>query len=47
VIWLGTSEDNARAITFYRKVGFYPIGVAELHHGHESHQDLIMSRDLP
>ncbi|MEO7251495.1 MAG: GNAT family N-acetyltransferase [Arenimonas sp.] len=43
VVWLGTSEDNARAIAFYRKGGFNPIGVAELHQGHEAHQDLIMS----
>ena len=47
VIWLGTSEDNARAIAFYRKGGFHSIGVAELHHGHESHRDLIMSHELP
>lgn len=43
VVWLGTSKDNARAIAFYRKGGFNAIGVAELHHGHDSHQDLIMS----
>ena len=43
VIWLGTSEDNARAIAFYRKRGFSPVGLAQLHHGHDSHQDLIMS----
>jgi ribosomal protein S18 acetylase RimI-like enzyme len=47
VVWLGTSEDNARAIAFYRKGGFHPIGVAELHHGHDAHRDLIMSRELP
>lgn len=46
VVWLGTSEDNARAIAFYRKSGFGPIGVASLHHGHDSHQDLIMSCEL-
>ena len=43
VVWLGTSKDNARAIAFYRKSGFNPIAVAELHQGHDSHQDLIMS----
>ena len=47
VIWLGTSEDNARAIAFYRKHGFAPVGVAQLHHGHDSHQDLILSCGLP
>ena len=43
VVWLGTSEDNARAIAFYRKSGFTPVGLAQLHHRHDSHQDLIMS----
>lgn len=47
VVWFGTSEDNARAIAFYSKSGFRPLGVAELHHGHEPHRDLIMSRELP
>jgi ribosomal protein S18 acetylase RimI-like enzyme len=46
VVWLGTSEDNARAIAFYRKSGFSPIGVASLHQGHDSHQDLILSCEL-
>ena len=43
VVWLGTSEDNARAIAFYRKHGFNSVGVAQLHQGHDPHQDLIMS----
>ena len=43
VVWLGTAEDNARAIAFYRKSGFNPVGVASLPQGHDSHQDLIMS----
>lgn len=46
VVWLGTSEDNVRAIAFYRKSGFSPIGVASLHQGHDSHQDLILSCEL-
>jgi ribosomal protein S18 acetylase RimI-like enzyme len=46
VIWLGTSEDNVRAIAFYRKSGFSPIGVASLHQDHDSHQDLILSCEL-
>ena len=46
VVWLGTAEDNARAIAFYRKSGFSPIGVASLHLDHDSHQDLIMSCEL-
>ena len=46
VVWLGTSEDNVRAIAFYRKSGFSPVGVASLHRGHDSHQDLILSCEL-
>ncbi len=42
VVWLGTSEDNARAIAFYRKNGFRTVGVAQLHQGEDSHQDLVM-----
>ena len=45
VIWLGTSADNARAIAFYRKSGFRPVGTAVLHHGHGAHEDLIMCCD--
>ena len=44
VVWLGTSADNARAIAFYRKSGFRPVGTAVLHHGHGAHDDLIMCR---
>jgi len=47
VVWLGTSQENARAIAFYRKSGFNSIGLAQLHQGHDAHQDLVMSRALP
>jgi ribosomal protein S18 acetylase RimI-like enzyme len=43
VVWLGTLENNARAIAFYRKCGFDSVGMAQLHQGPDSHQDLIMS----
>ena len=46
VIWLGTAPDNARAIAFYGKCGFRSIGTAQLHHGHDAHEDLIMARRL-
>ena len=46
VVWLGTAEDNVRAIAFYRKSGFSPIGVASLHQDHDPHQDLIMACEL-
>ncbi len=41
-IWLGTGEDNIRAIEFYKKHGFKPLGLAHLHAGHDEHEDLIM-----
>lgn len=40
-IWLGTAEDNVRAIAFYSKHGFATLGTAHLHGG-EAHEDLIM-----
>jgi ribosomal protein S18 acetylase RimI-like enzyme len=41
-IWLGTGEDNIRAIEFYKKHGFKPLGLAHVHAGHDEHEDLIM-----
>jgi ribosomal protein S18 acetylase RimI-like enzyme len=41
-IWLGTAEDNVRAIAFYSKHGFKPLGLAQVHGGHDAHEDLIM-----
>lgn len=41
-IWLGTAEDNVRAIAFYSKHGFAALGKAHLHGGGEAHEDLIM-----
>ncbi len=41
-IWLGTAADNVRAIAFYSKHGFDPLGLAQVHGGHEAHEDLIM-----
>jgi len=46
VMWLGTAPDNARAIAFYHKCGFLVVGTAQLHHAHDSHEDVIMSRRL-
>jgi ribosomal protein S18 acetylase RimI-like enzyme len=46
VMWLGTAPDNVRAIAFYRKCGFREVGTAQLHHVHDSHEDVIMSRRL-
>jgi ribosomal protein S18 acetylase RimI-like enzyme len=41
-LWLGTGEDNVRAVAFYSKHGFTALGKAHLHGGHEAHEDLIM-----
>jgi ribosomal protein S18 acetylase RimI-like enzyme len=41
-IWLGTGEDNLRAIAFYDKHGFASLGLAQVHAGHDEHQDLVM-----
>ena len=46
VVWLGTAEDNTRAIAFYSKSGFRSVGVTLLGQGHSSHLDLIMSRAI-
>lgn len=45
VVWLGTSADNARAISLYRKSGFHHVGDALLHQAHGDHEDLIMCYD--
>jgi len=46
VVWLGVSEGNARAISFYRKHGFQPVGVHAVGAGEHAHPDLVMARAL-
>lgn len=43
VVWLGVSEHNARAITFYRKHGFTPHGLHKVGTGHHEHEDVLMT----
>lgn len=43
VVWLGVSEHNARAIAFYRKHGFAPLGLHKVGAGHHQHEDVLMS----
>lgn len=43
VVWLGVSEQNARAVAFYRKHGFTPLGLHRVGAGHHAHEDLLMS----
>jgi len=45
-IWLGVWEKNRRAISFYRKHGFYIIGTHEFVIGEDIQTDCIMRRDL-
>jgi diamine N-acetyltransferase len=42
VVWLGVSEHNARAIAFYRKHGFTPLGLHKVGSGYHEHEDLLM-----
>ena len=43
VIWLGVSEHNGRAVAFYRKHGFGPLGLHGVGAGDHVHEDLLMS----
>lgn len=45
-IWLGVWERNPRAIAFYRKAGFTPLGEHEFVLGRDRQRDLIMGREL-
>jgi ribosomal protein S18 acetylase RimI-like enzyme len=40
-IWLGVWEQNPKAISFYKKLGFKEIGNQEFHIGTEIHNDLV------
>lgn len=44
--WLGVWEINARAIAFYRKQGFEPVGQHTFLVGPEAQTDLVMSTSL-
>jgi GNAT superfamily N-acetyltransferase len=45
-IWLGVWKINSRAITFYRKWGFYEAGKQTFQLGDDLQQDLLMARLL-
>ena len=45
-IWLGVWENNERAISFYKKQGFYRIGAHSFFIGRNEQTDYIMRRDL-
>lgn len=44
--WLGVWEINARAIAFYRKCGFEPVGKHTFDVGGDLQTDLVMSTSL-
>lgn len=41
-IWLGVWEHNGRAVAFYEKHGFRPVGMQEFQLGDELHHDRVM-----
>lgn len=45
-IWLGVWERNERAIAFYRKWGFTPLGSQQFVLGQDVQRDLVMWRTL-
>ena len=47
VVWLGVWERNARAIAFYRKSGFVPVGAHVFPVGTDPQRDIVMARPFP
>jgi ribosomal protein S18 acetylase RimI-like enzyme len=45
LLWLGVWEHNARAIAFYRKQGFRPIGQQPFMLGSDRQRDVVMAID--
>lgn len=45
-LWLGVWEKNDRALRFYEKNGFYPIGRHVFVMGDEAQTDYLMRKDL-
>jgi diamine N-acetyltransferase len=45
-LWLGVWENNPRAITYYRKVGFTKVGHHVFQLGDDPQDDWIMCRDV-
>ena len=46
LLWLGVWEHNPRAIAFYGKHGFRPVGEQEFLLGTDRQRDIVMARDL-
>ena len=45
-VWLGVWEKNTKALAFYKKSGFYPVGTHTFVMGDDVQTDYIMRRDL-
>ncbi|MDZ5663629.1 N-acetyltransferase [Nocardioides sp. S-58] len=46
-VWLGVSEENARANAFYARHGFDQVGTKRFHIGDAWEDDLVRERPLP
>jgi GNAT superfamily N-acetyltransferase len=46
VVWLGVWERNPRAIAFYEKVGFRPVGRQTFELGADVQRDIVMAKVL-
>lgn len=44
VVWLGVWERNPKAIAFYTKIGFVPVGAHTFTVGQDPQRDVIMAR---
>ncbi|MFD1953457.1 GNAT family N-acetyltransferase [Paenibacillus thailandensis] len=47
MIWLGVWEKNAKAIAFYKKLGFVQKGAHSFYMGDEEQTDFIMTKTWP
>lgn len=45
-VWLGVWEKNDRAISFYKKNGFYKVGTHSFYMGEEEQRDFLMRKNL-
>jgi len=45
-LWLGTYEENARAVAFYKKVGFETVGARQFQVGDQLFDDIVMAKTL-
>jgi len=46
MLWVCAWERNARALAFYRKIGFTPVGISLVHAGDVAFRDVVMTRSI-